>query len=86
MKEKREKQQIREELLKPDPITDFDTKLYSDSLATQSEKSKSEVQIADEKAQARSIKKAKEAEAKKRLEEIQKQNEAYQKQLEVEEK
>ena len=52
MKEKREKQLIREELLKPDPITDFDTKLYSDSLATQSEKSKSEVQIADEKAQA----------------------------------
>jgi len=34
MKEKMEKQKIREELLKPEPINDFDTRLYSDSLAT----------------------------------------------------
>ena len=46
IRDKREKQKIREELLKPDPITDFDTKLYSDYLGTNAEKSKSEVQIA----------------------------------------
>lgn len=34
MKEKQEKQHIRDELLKPDPITDFDTKLYSDYLGS----------------------------------------------------
>lgn len=33
MKEKMEKQKIREELLKPDPISDFDTKIYSGYLA-----------------------------------------------------
>lgn len=49
MKDKLEKQRIRDELLKPDPITDFDTKLYSDSLATKSVKSKSAIQIAAEK-------------------------------------
>ena len=44
-KEKLEKQKIRDELLQPDPVTDFDTKLYSDHLATQSSKSKSANQI-----------------------------------------
>ena len=33
MKEKMEKQKIREELLRPDPISDFDTKIYSGYLA-----------------------------------------------------
>lgn len=42
-KDKLEKQKIRDELLKPDPVTDFDTKLYSDYLGTKSEKSKSDV-------------------------------------------
>lgn len=41
-KDKLEKQRIRDELLKPDPVTDFDTKLYSDYLGTKSEKSKSQ--------------------------------------------
>lgn len=53
MHDKLEKQKIRDELLKPDPITDFDTKLYSDYLGTKSEKSKSAVQIASEKEAAR---------------------------------
>lgn len=81
-KEKLEKQKIREELLKPEPINDFDTRLYSDSLATQSEKSKSELQITEEKEAVRKAKKAKDLDAKKKLEEIQKQNQLYQKQLE----
>ena len=72
-------------MLKPDPITDFDTKLYSDYLGTSAEKSKSELQIKDEKEQARKAKQEKEDEAKRKLLEIQKQNEAYQKQLEAEE-
>lgn len=48
-KYKLEKQRIRDELLKPDPVTDFDTKLYSDYLGTKSEKSKSAKEIDDDK-------------------------------------
>jgi len=51
MREKMEKQKIREELLKPDPISDFDTKIYSGYLAQQSSNSKSELQIKEEKEQ-----------------------------------
>ncbi len=39
------KQKIREELLAPEPVTDFDQKLYSGYLASKSLKSKSEVEI-----------------------------------------
>lgn len=57
VKEKLEKQKIRDELLKPEPVTDFDTRLYSDSVATKSDKSKSAIQIAAEKEQAQQMKK-----------------------------
>jgi hypothetical protein len=49
LKDKLEKQKIRDELLKPDPITDFDTKLYSSYLGTKAEKSKSDNEIKEEK-------------------------------------
>lgn len=42
---KLEKQKIREELLAPEPISDQDTKIFSESLAAQSSQSKSELQI-----------------------------------------
>jgi hypothetical protein len=35
-KEKQQRQKIREELLAPEPITEMDTKIYSDSLADRS--------------------------------------------------
>ena len=44
-KAKLEKQKIREELLSPEPISDQDTKIFSESLAAQSSQSKSELQI-----------------------------------------
>ena len=47
-KAKLEKQKIREELLAPEPISDQDTKIFADSLASQSSKSKSELQIQEE--------------------------------------
>ena len=53
---KLEKQRIRDELLKPDPVTDFDTKLYSDYLGTKSEKSKSANELNDEIRQRELIK------------------------------
>jgi hypothetical protein len=42
-KDKAEKQKIREELLAPEPISDQDTKIFSESLAQKSSNSKSEL-------------------------------------------
>lgn len=53
-KEKKEnekllKQKIREEILAPTPVSDVDTRLYSDSLALRSSNSKSDNEIREEK-------------------------------------
>ena len=65
------KQKIREELLAPEPVTDFDQKLYSGYLASKSLKSKSEVEILEDKQRKIKERQEKEEAAKKKLRMIQ---------------
>jgi len=71
LKEKQLKQKIRDELLAPTPVSDVDTRLYSDSMAAKSSISKSEVELQEEKTAAAEKKRKKDEEDKKRLAEIQ---------------
>mmetsp|Transcript_2069 Transcript_2069/g.3118 ORF Transcript_2069/g.3118 Transcript_2069/m.3118 type:complete len:107 (+) Transcript_2069:1298-1618(+) len=77
-KEKMIKQKVREELLAPTPVSDVDTRLYSDSLAATSSKSKSEVEIAEDKQKAENKRQAKAEADRQKLAEIQEQNKQYQ--------
>lgn len=72
---KKEKQKIREELLAPEPISDQDTKIFADSLAAQSQESKSELQIQEEQDKAEKQKREKEEADRKRLADIKAENE-----------
>lgn len=69
--EKAEKEKIRMELLAPEPITEDDSRAYSDSLAARSSKSKSETQIRQEAILAAATKNQQEAADRKKLAEIQ---------------
>ena len=77
--EKAEKQRIRMEILAPEPISEDDSRLYSDSLATRSGHSKSETQLRQEAQLAAAQKAKQDAADMKKLAEIQEQNKRLQK-------
>ena len=71
MKEKLEKQRIRDEILAPEPVSEMDTKVYSGYLAAQSSNSKSEVELQEEQQKAKESQAKKEEAQKKHLAEVQ---------------
>lgn len=86
LKEKQLKQKITEEILAADPVSEMDTRLYSGYLAQQSEKSKSAVEIQQDKEKAEQIAKNRAEAAKQRQKEEKDANLRYIQKQEAEEK
>lgn len=68
LRENREKQRIREEILATTPVTDDDTSSYSTYLASRSSQSKSEVEIKEQQEKQALIKAQRALEAKQKAE------------------